>query len=258
MSTADLVALEAASGITRINLFRMFDMDDVIDAAISHPDTVFAWVDIPRGDDKHLILDETTIPFLEGYLETGLIHGLGELSLRHYPFGASPTEGDNNPADGDVLKEVYDLAAQYNVPVNVHLEVEWADELERAMAHNRDTKFIWAHAGDGPANTIADVLSRNENAYIDLSCRNDLYSRWIDTEDQRITESDGTLKDDWRSLFVTFPDRVMFGLDLGPDDRETMVPETVSYYLAVLDTLEPGVAQAIASGNMARLMGLTK
>ena len=41
--------------------------------------------------------------------------------------------------------------------------------LERGMAHNRNTKIIWGHSGDIQPSALAGVLTRNDNAYIDLS-----------------------------------------------------------------------------------------
>jgi predicted TIM-barrel fold metal-dependent hydrolase len=89
-----------------------------------------------------------------------------------------------------------------------------------------------------------------------LSCRNDIYTRWPDVEDQSITIGTGELKKSWRTLIETFPDRVLFGLDLGPMNWHEQVEETVACYRAVLDSLDTEVAEAIAEGSMERLMGL--
>jgi predicted TIM-barrel fold metal-dependent hydrolase len=91
---------------------------------------------------------------------------------------------------------------------------------------------------------------------LDLSCRNNIYDRWPELSEQSITTADGTLKDGWRTLFETHPDRILFGTDLGPSGRHEQLEEVMDYAEGVLDALDPDIAQAIAGGNMARVMGM--
>ena len=57
-------------------------------------------------------------------------------------------------------------------------------------------------------------------------------------------------------LLEHLPGRILFGTDLGPSERHEQLPEVMEYYRGILDSLDPEIAYAIASGNMERLMGV--
>ena len=114
-----------------------------------NPDYVFPFAQVRRDrTTRELLLDEGTVAFLRRQLDNAVMYGIGEISLRHRPFAFSPPEGDNYPADGPVALQIYDLAASEGIPVIIHLEHEFSDELARALEHNRSTIIIWAHMGD--------------------------------------------------------------------------------------------------------------
>ena len=77
-------------------------------------------------------------------------------------------------------------------------------------------------------------------------------------EEQSLTLDDDekTLKKDWKHVFETYSDRVLFGSDLGPADRYEQAGEMIKYYQHVLDQLSDATARKIASGNITRLLGL--
>ena len=151
------------------------------------PDYVFPFAQVRRDPrTKELLLDEGTVGFLRRQLDTGVIYGIGELSLWHRPFANSPPEGDNHPADGPIALQIYDLAARYRVPVNVHLEHKFSDELERALEHNRNTAIIWAHMGDAQPQLITEMMRRHPNLYADISTRNPFFERGVPIDQQSL------------------------------------------------------------------------
>jgi predicted TIM-barrel fold metal-dependent hydrolase len=224
-----------------------------------NPGYVFPFVTVDRSSEtKQLLMNEETVSFLRQQLDTGVVRGIGELSLRHRPFRSSPPEGDNYPADGPIALQIYDLAASYRVPVNIHVEHQFSVELERALEHNRNVIIIWAHIGDAPATLVSDLMRRHPNLYADISTRNPYYQRGVPIEQQSLTHPDGILKEEWRAVFEGFPDRFLFGIDLGTADRLEMVEQVVQYYRSVLAQLTPTTAEKIANGNIKRLLSQTR
>lgn len=190
---------------------------------------------------------------LEDLLAGGYGRGLGEMILRHAPFqlaGGYSAGATHVPADHPALLPTYALAGKYGVPVVVHQEAAYAEELERALRSAPDTRFVWAHAGHGPAATARALLARHPNLHADLSAR----TPWLGPGTV-ITRQDGTLQSDWAALLAEFPDRFTIGLDLfAPQHyRPDYVRNTVEYYRRLLGQLDPAAAEAIAYRNAERL-----
>ena len=55
---------------------------------------------------------------------------------------------------------------------------------------------------------------------------------------------------------LEFPDRFLFGIDVGNQDRHDMIGEVVAYYRSVFGQLTQATAEAIANGNAKRFLGL--
>ena len=113
----------------------------------------------------------------------GQIYGIGELMSRHDDLTAL-TYGDPPRADHPALLKVYDLAAEYGLPVLIHHDISnaynadvlYLEEMKNALAHNRDTVIIWAHVGisrrivvEGLTGIADTMLSENPNLYFDIS-----------------------------------------------------------------------------------------
>ncbi len=186
--------------------------------------------------------------------------GIGELSIRHFPAGGA-TGGVDEPADRQEFLDVYDLAANAGVPINIHFDYEEGnmDSFEAALAYNRNTTIIWAHAGDGPPSAVGALLDAHPNLRADLSCRNPFYlPRHTFTEQQQsIAELDRvTLREDWKEVLEQHSDRFLFGTDIGPGDRDSQIGEVVPWYQQMLGQLAAEHAEAIANGNARSLLAL--
>ena len=198
---------------------------------------------------KELLLNSKMVNILEKQLDTGIPDGIGEISFRHQSFINSPVNGDQNPVDGPEAMQFFKLAGEQNSPIIVHIEREFSNELESALQQNPTTDVIWAHMGDASAAVVGAMLENNPNLYADISCRNPLFPRGFSMEEQSLTHENGILKEDWRLLFEKFPDRFMFGTDIGTGNRHEMIYEIVTYYRSVLGQLTPTTAESIASKN---------
>ncbi|MGM0477405.1 MAG: hypothetical protein ACQERR_09520 [Pseudomonadota bacterium] len=162
-------------------------------------------------------------------IEAGAL-GFGEVTASHLSVPAQMGEEhrySGTVPDHPLLLLLADLAAEYDVPVDLHFEIfprtmdtprrlqssrnpkvlnENLQAFERLLAHNRDAKISWAHMGSDPAFTrepslIRSLLERHPNLYggIRLAFKKPAPVFAL--------KPDGTLKPDWRKLFMEFPDR---------------------------------------------------
>ncbi len=238
----------ADAGISGAFVFGKFET--LRDLKKKHPKFVYAFPQLRRDSaTKELMLDEEMFEALGRQLDSKISSGVGEVSLRHQPFANSPKGGDQNPVDSDEALQLFKLAGDKNKPIFVHIEKEFSDELRIALEQSPSTKVIWGHMGDATANLIREMLEEHSNLYVDISCRNPIFPRGFSFEEQSLTDGDGTLKEEWYSLFEDFPQRFLFGTDIGTGDRHEKIKEIVEYYRMVLSQLTPATAHAIASKN---------
>ncbi len=203
-----------------------------------------------------LVANAKVLDTLESAVQ-GPYFGIGEIGIKHFAAGhiTEPTDIDPNDAN---IKALYQLAADEDVPLNVHVDTAayMADVL--AAAANAKPAIIWSHAGDASASEVGDLIEANDNLYVDISCRNPFFEdRYLSLAEQRLDEEDGTIKQDWKTVLEAHADRFMFGSDIGPADRdEILISDVVPYYQSILAQLEPSAAEAIANGTIKTLLGL--
>jgi hypothetical protein len=193
---------------------------------------------------------------LEALLAAGVVRGLGEIILRHSAFrlgaegGFASAPANNIPADHPRLIEAFRLAGKYGVPVTVHQEWFFGEELGRAVEAAPETAFVWAHAGHGPAAAVADMLARYPNLHADLSAR----TPWIGPGTVLLRPG-GELDPAWRTTLERFPDRFTIGLDLfAPAHyRVEYARMLAEYYRRLLGTLPFDIAELVAFRNAERL-----
>lgn len=189
-------------------------------------------------------------------LEAGVIGGLGEVILRHSPYQLGATGGfasapaNHVPADHPALVEGYRVAGRFGVPVNVHQEWYFGDELERALRAAPETTFVWAHAGHGPAHAVRPLLERNPNLMADLSAR----SPWLGPGTV-LLRPNGALELAWAATLTDLADRFVIGLDLfAPAHYQAgYVNQMAAYYRGLLGQLGPQVAAMIGHANAERV-----
>jgi predicted TIM-barrel fold metal-dependent hydrolase len=184
----------------------------------------------------------------EQLLREGAI-GFGEISAEHLPSGGSPNY-QSAPPDHPLFLLLADIAAQHNVPINLHMEAVPQTMLLPAglksppnppqlpgniaafgqlLAHNPRAKIVWAHAGtaDNTGYRTPDLCRRlleaHPNLYMEIK---------IDPLNMGKNPPivDGKIKADWLKLFEEFSDRFLIGSDQfypepppGPQRWEAMV-----------------------------------
>jgi hypothetical protein len=189
-------------------------------------------------------------------LYPGQFAGIGELMSRHDDLTAL-TYGEPPHLDHPAFLEIFDMAAEGGYPVLIHHNISAAyaqdavyrDELEAGLAHNRNSKIIWAHAGvsrrievTGLAQIVDDLMQTHSNLWADLSwvC----WDEYIDVSSESRAE--------WAALLDKYPDRFMIGSDLVGHWGSYV--ETITRYHSLLDLLKPETASKVASENVLGLL----
>ncbi len=163
--------------------------------------------------------------------ELGVL-GFGELAAVHLSLGDGH-DFQAAPADHELFLALADIAAAYGLSLDIHMEAapedtelsglyssvdnpEWLDEnisgLERLLAHNRDARIIWTHAGwDNTGQRTAalteQLLEAHDNLYLSIKIADDCPQAWS------MVDGKGFLRDDWLRLISDRPHRFMMGTD---------------------------------------------
>ncbi len=188
----------------------------------------------------------------------GEFYGIGELMSRHDDLTAL-TYGEPPRADHPALMEVYDLAAEYGLPVLIHHNISgsymkepiYLGEMRNALAHNRDTNIIWAHVGvsrrvevEGLPEIADEMLQENPNLFFDIS--------WV-VFDEHINKNADALRR-WAKLLEKYPDHFMIGSD--KVGHWATYPTEIVKYHPLLDLLTEEARRKICTENILRLMNV--
>lgn len=211
-----------------------------------------------NATDKHAVLHVERM--LEEY--PGLWQGVGEV-FGHRDDLTNLTYGETARANHPALDPVYDLAAQKNLPVNLHNNATSRNRLDRpiyvhevqdALTRHPKTVIIWAHAGlsrmldlDQIAYTglLREMLAKHDNLYIDLSWI--IFETYVQTSKQ-----EARIRSEWLTLISDFSDRFMIGSD-NIGHFATYNQNIVKYY-SLLDSLSPDTARKVALTNFLSLL----
>lgn len=220
--------------------------DRYIDVIREHDDRLvpfaFPWGEM-RGD-----LDEVADK-LEDRLEREQVYdGLGEFGLkgRDSSKGGEDWEGDGPiPPDHPAMLSVYDVAAEHDVPVMLHVASPWRypedeqegwesfddvphkEQLANAYEHNRDTDFLihetYEWNGTTSGDLVADALDEHPNLYYDISATAPkfIYGEGAFTKEefeQRMDELGFENEverhyENYGTLLEKYPERTLWGMD---------------------------------------------
>jgi predicted TIM-barrel fold metal-dependent hydrolase len=207
---------------------------------------------------------------VEELLREGVI-GFGEMTAEHFD-GFTPYQ--SAPPDHQLYLLLADLAAEHNVPIDIHMEAVPQDmplppdlksppnaprlhaniaAFERFLAHNPRAKVIWAHLGSDFTGFRTVDLDRRL-----LQAHPNLYME-IKTDPQAPGKNyplghDGKIKPEWLKLFTDFPDRFVIGSDQHypePKDADKRWQETILLF----NQLPTDVRKKIGMENVAHAYG---
>jgi predicted TIM-barrel fold metal-dependent hydrolase len=179
----------------------------------------------------------------------------GEMIALHFCLG--PTHSyQHTPADHPLFLLLAEIAAERNVPIDIHMEAVAAERetppgllracaknperlpaslpaFERLLAHRRDARIVWQHVGwDNLGEATVDLYRRlmSKHPNLHLSLRVELRREQVGTRGMpmpnRIVDDAGAVLPEWLALLREFSDRVMIGADefVGPSGGLTTEP----------------------------------
>ena len=173
--------------------------------------------------------DPETLTFIEQELERGIYRGIGE-------FHANGDE-----AATPQMRAIARLAERKGLWLHAHSD---AVAVEHLFAHAPSLTIIWAHAGmSTPPAEIDRMLAAYPRLYAELSYRD-------------VVASDGKLDPLWRTLFLKYPDRFIYGSDTWITPRWQAVVPLAQSARAWLGELPRDIAEKIAFRNAQRIFSL--
>jgi predicted TIM-barrel fold metal-dependent hydrolase len=210
--------------------------------------------------------------------------GFGEMSSLHVSLSEKHRFAFV-PADHPLLLLLADIAAELNVPIDLHCDALLAEKatpqslarfpnnpkrmpatipaLERLLAHNPKARIIWDHAGtdhlgDFTPARIGAMLDRYPNLFLSLKIAG------MRSSSENKVLSRKSLDSAWRDLLIRHADRFVIGTDSfygGPGAAGVIAgftkltePHQRTTQL-LLSKLPPGVARQIGWENAHRLYG---
>lgn len=269
----------------------IYDLEAFAGAAAAYPERILiaggggTLNAMLHGVAADAVTDEVRTRFrrrAEEILSAGAV-AFGEITLHHL---SNTTMGPQHPyewvaPEHPLMLLLADIAAEKDVPIDLHVDLVPADMrvperpafgpanppilkanlagFERLLAHNRETRIVWAHAGTDPLGTRGpkiqrELLSRHPNLYMSL--------RLSRTGPQPVfaVGPNQRLKKGWVALLRDFPDRFVVGSDYfhgvaGAAPRRRG-EGSLGVYRDVLADLPPDLAAAIMHGNAQRIYRL--
>lgn len=204
---------------------------------------------------------------------------IGEIASHHLSVVTMGTQHayQASPPDHPYIRVLADVAAARGIPLDLHLDLVPQDMdlpkrsilnpsnppqikgnregLERLLAHNREAKIVWAHAGNDPLGfrnplVMRELLSRHSNLHMNIRLPRGGPQPFF-----ALNEA-GQLKPVWLKLFADYPDRFMLGSDFmqqaGGSSRG-ITEEVFNNFRSLLEQLPDELAQAIAWKNAERI-----
>lgn len=254
-----LVSSMSAAGIHRIVLFPLRDVSDsgdVLDAYHKYPHYIIPF----RGPDGLDLEGPSSLDLIRADLDTGLFWGLGEIVTRHGFYGI------DIPATHTVMLDLWDLAAEYDIPVTFHtgtrpwgedqtdIPAEWLAEFEEALNQSPSTTFIWAHCGPSRPDVLRGMLDRHPNLYADISALNPVFHEMKGREPPPELLIDGP---EWTQLLEEYSDRFLFGTDVHVLEHYVNPSALLAYVRdEVFSRLSDEAVDAISHENAEGLLGI--
>lgn len=204
----------------------------------------------------------------------------GEMAALHI----APHAFDQVPPDHPLFLLLADIAAESNIPIDLHMEAVMADGtmppgvfmghtgkelkenisgLERLLDHNRNTRIVWQHVGWDYMGTktislLRGLLAKHSNLF--LAIRSHDPATLKKPLPNRIHDDAGKIKPEWLSFFEEYSDRFVVGSDefVGPSGiikGQTAQPSFTQTW-PLLDQLPSDLSRKIGRDNAVRIYSL--
>ncbi|MGD8743850.1 MAG: TatD family hydrolase [Granulosicoccaceae bacterium] len=186
-------------------------------------------------------------------LASGKYRGVGEI---HISDGIGPR------MDSVIFNSILQIAAEFDVPVNLHTNASSFEYMRRICTKHGKTRFVWAHAGGLQAEGVGKLLAHCDNVWVEFSARDHLKS----VSGIPVADVQGQLGEGWLVLMQQYPEKFMIGSDpIWPiteidswhsaDTGWQTVDEVYAYHRRWLNTLPAELAEKVRYRNAQVLFG---
>lgn len=207
--------------------------------------------------------------------------GFGELAVEHFSFAADHPYLSVS-ADHPLFLLLADIAADKNVPIDIHMEAipkdmplperrilrrsganpkvlrENISGLERLLRHNPKARIIWAHVGwcntgFRTPDLCRSLLRKHPNLYMSFKLSPESVP-----ETRPLSEDRLSIKAEWLRLMKEFPDRFILGTDqfYVPPGARSIGPQKAEATKRFMTLLPTDLAQRIGLENPRRIFNL--
>lgn len=210
------------------------------------------------------------------------VKAFGEMSVLHLAMQEKHNYSEA-PADHPLFLLLADIAARHGLPIDIHMEATLEEMatppalagvshnprvipatvpgFERLLAHNRQARIVWQHAGwDNTGQKTPELLRRllAEHPNLFLALRVEEKRRPF--APNRPVADDGRIEPEWRRLIEDFPDRFVLGSDefVGMPGRDRRMPQSFALTWSLLEQIPSDLARKVGRENPARIYGLTR
>lgn len=203
--------------------------------------------------------------------------GFGEMISYHLSM-ADHHSFQYAPADHPLFLELADIAAERDVPVDLHMEAVEKNRpmpdnlrraskknperleptvpaLERLLAHNRKARVVWQHigwdnTGEMTPELVGRLLGTHENLFVALRVESRTQQVGGGPMPNRLVDAGGKLVPAWKDLIEKYAGRIVVGSDEFFFPVEAERPnQSFAQTWALLDGLSPELARKIGCEN---------
>jgi Tat protein secretion system quality control protein TatD with DNase activity len=210
---------------------------------------------------------ETILQQAEEKLATGHFWGIGEVIVKHYAYSSGRHAEQENPIYSPFMQRLSRLAAQFDVPIILHMEgaPQLVEDLARLLRENPGVRYVWAHnCGRSRAPVIRAMLGTHPNLFCDLAGMTNVGETsygigWPRMEEfNSLMEADGKFLPEMREIYESFPDRFMLGMDVAhaPGMNLRNYSRRVARFRELLGQLSGATAKNFAELNALRIFKL--
>jgi hypothetical protein len=192
------------------------------------------------------------------------------------------------PADHPLILLLADVAAKFNVPIDLHMDAtveeipvprrfkggdnprilpRTVSSLRRLLAHNRQARIVWAHGGSDPLGAmtptlIGSLMDKYPNLYVSLRVvggKAPMHNKLL---------AHGSIEPQWLKLLIRHANRFVIGTDsffvspnlMGSGPGAKFAQRNVQKIKATrhfLSLLPPEVFRKIAGGNASQIYNIS-
>ncbi|MEM8731734.1 MAG: amidohydrolase family protein [Pseudomonadota bacterium] len=174
-----------------------------------------------RGEIGTWMHDPSVIDYLQDRLDQFDYEAIGEF----HAFG--------NDIQTEVIQTMISMARDRDLLLHHHGDREALDQIFDTWP---EARVLWAHSGFDSPQEVANALKAHPRLWSDLAFRSDM-------------ARGGQVDDDWRAVFLAYPDRFMVGTDTFAPERWYYVGRHADFSRDWLSDLPDDVARQIAYEN---------